>query len=159
MNNYGTVTTNSGTVDNNFGGTVNGGTVTNQWYEYILTGGSFKSGSTSSKGADNRTWIGKAESTDSVLGDFYITVAANDGMTFDYATVGDEQVQGITNADGSISFVNISSAIRIFFKQFINNNNNNNNNNAGEENIRGILCEKTYFKVFGFNISSSVMLL
>ena len=38
-------------------------------------------------------------------------------MTFDYATVGDEQVQGITNADGSISFVNISSAIRIFFKK------------------------------------------
>ena len=130
-NNFGTVETNYGTVVNNFGGTVNGGTVTNQWYEYILTDGSFKSGSTLSKDADNRTWIGKAGSTDNVLGDFYITVAANDGMTFDYATINGGRVQGITNADGSISFGNISSAIRIFFKQFIN---NNNNNNAGGEN-------------------------
>lgn len=133
-NNFDRVVNNSGgKVVNNFGGDVNGGgTVENQWYEYIITDGSFKSGSTLSKDADNRTWIGKAGSTDNVLGDFYITVAANDGYVFDYATtINGARVQGTTNADGSISFGNIRSAISIFFKQFIN---NNNNNNTGEEN-------------------------
>ena len=141
VQNFGTVENNSGTVNNNsggkvvnnFGGDVGGdGTVENQWYEYILTDGSFKSGSTLSKDSDNRTWIGKAGSTDNVLGDFYITVPANDGYVFDYATtINGARVQGITNADGSISFGSISSAIRIIFKQFII---NNNNNNTGEEN-------------------------
>ncbi len=57
------------------------GTVANQWYEYILTGGSYVSGS-KTKTADNRTWIGKAESTNNELGDYYITVAANEGPLF-----------------------------------------------------------------------------
>ena len=112
-NNFGTVGKNSGTVENNFGGTVNGGTVTNQWYEYILTGGIFKSGSTASKDAGDRTWIGKAEAPDNKLGDYYITVAANEGAVFEYATVNGEPVSYITNADGTISFGNISSAISL----------------------------------------------
>ena len=67
-NNYGTVTENKGTVTNNYGGTVNNvgnGYVTNQWYEYILTGGSYLSVSRTTT-ADNRTWIGKANSEEDI---------------------------------------------------------------------------------------------
>lgn len=131
-NNFGG-TVNGGEVENYFGGTVNGGTVTNQWYEYILNGGSYVSGSKQTT-ADNRTWIGKAESTDSELGDYYITVAANSGMTIDYAMINGKTVSYITNADGSISFGDISSAISIFFKQITNNNNNNDDDNSNNTN-------------------------
>ena len=84
--NFGTVATNNGTVENNFGGTVNGGTVTNQWYEYIINGGSYVSGSKQTT-ADDRTWIGKVGSAYGTLGDCYITVVANTGMTIDYAKI------------------------------------------------------------------------
>ena len=127
VNNFDRIEKNDGgTVVNNFGGDVNGGTVTNQWYEYILTGGSFKSGSTSSKGADNRTWIGKANEEDVNLGYYYITVAANEGTVFESATLKGQPIEYIINEDGTISFGNISSAISILFKQPTNNNNNNN---------------------------------
>ena len=125
--NNGTVKTNNGTVENNFGGTVNGGTVTNQWYEYIINGGSYVSGSKQTT-ADNKTWIAKVGS-----GDCYITVAANAGMTIDYAMINGEPVSYITNADGTISFRNINSTISIFFKQLINNSNNNNDNETSAD--------------------------
>ena len=119
-NNFGTVETNQGTVENNFGGTVNNmydGTVTNQWYEYILTGGIFKSGSTASKDAGDRTWIGKAESTDEELGDYYITVAADNGKCLESAVFyNGKAADYIVNKDNSLTFVKINGAITIKFK-------------------------------------------
>lgn len=119
--NFGTVTTNKGKIVNNFGGNVTnaeGGTIENQWYEYVIVGGSFKSGSTENKDAGERTWIGKAVEPDSTLGDYYITVAANEGMIFDHAEFNNgDAASYIKNEDGSLTFGNITDGIKICFKE------------------------------------------
>lgn len=115
-NNRGTVTINNGTVENNYEGTVNGGTVLNQWYEYYITGGTLTRISRSEE-KWWKIWLGKAAERDSILGEYYITVKPNAGMTYDYIEYGEGgSASVIVNEDGSVSFGNINSLIRIFFK-------------------------------------------
>lgn len=115
-NNRGTVTINNGTVENNYEGTVNGGTVLNQWYEYYITGGTLTRISRSEE-KWWKIWLGKAAERDSILGEYYITVKPNAGMTYDYIEYGEGgSASIIVNEDGSVSFGNINSLIRIFFK-------------------------------------------
>lgn len=142
-NNFGG-TVNEGTVTNNYGeGTVTGGTAINQWYEYIINGGKCKSASDRTV-AEGKTWIGKAASVDEELGSYYITVAANSGMAYDYAEFeGGETATGTLNADGSYTFGHITKAISIFFKRIISNtNNSSSSDDAKEESVEALIARE-----------------
>lgn len=152
-NNYGGTVT-GGNVTNNYGGgTVSNGTILNQWYEFIINGGTCKTASNRTD-AGEKTWIGKAESAHEEFGSYYITVTPNSGMIFDYAEFEDgETATYTTNADGSYTFGNLTKAISIFFKKIIRNddgNSNNTNNDAKSESIEELIAREMNIPVTEF---------